>query len=56
MVVQLCEKRTDVASLVEVAKRMSMEPNTVETDGRNVYRKLGLHSDRELMHFVLSDR
>ncbi|MBL7955998.1 MAG: response regulator transcription factor [Flavobacteriales bacterium] len=51
-----CYTRTDVDTLVDVARRMGISRHTAETYRRNVYRKLGLHSDKELMHFVLTNQ
>ncbi len=52
----ICYTRNDVSTLVDVAGHMGIEPSTAETYRRNVYRKLGLHSDKELMHFVLTNQ
>lgn len=48
--------RNGGSTLQDVARRMGISRHTAETYRRNVYRKLGLHSDKELMHFVLTNQ
>ena len=51
-----CYTRPDVDTLEEVGRHMGISRHTAETYRRNVYEKLGLHSKKELMHFVLTNQ
>jgi len=53
---QVSDLITNGLSYTEIGEELALSPHTVKTHYRSIYRKLGIHSRRELFALKKNDR